>query len=139
MAQGGFLGLYNPDDVSVVVNGVTLEGFDEEFIEIERVVNENWKEKVGPQGDVTFVKNQNFVAKIKISLKQNAPHNRDVLRPLANADTIFATTISINQPYKQVATATTCIVSATPRKNFKADESPRTWEIMCSRLIENDT
>lgn len=138
MSKQQYLGVYSPDNVDVIVAGLTIDGLGEEMIEVERLDPEDFKAKVGPKGDTTFVENLNRAGKIKISVKQNAGNAQKYLRALSAARSLFAVQIVAKGSYTELVNATTCVVGLTPRKNFKADEQDRVWEILAAQIIEQD-
>lgn len=138
MAQQQYLGVYSPKDVDVIVAGLAIDGLGEEMIEVERLDPEDFKARVGPKGDVTFIENLNRAGKIKISIKQNAGNGQKYMRALSGARSVFAVQIVSKSSYQELVNATTCVVGVTPRKNFKADEQDRVWEILCAQVIEQD-
>lgn len=138
MAEQQFLGVYSPKNVDVIIAGLTIDGLGEEMIEVERLEPEDFKARVGPKGDVTFIENLNKAGKIKISVKQNAGNAQKYLRALSSARSLFAVQIVSKSSYNELVNATNCVVSLTPRKNFKADEQDRVWEILGAQVIEQD-
>lgn len=138
MAIQQYLGVYSPKNVEVIVAGLTIDGLGEEMIEVERLDPEDFKARVGPKGDVSFIENLNRAGKIKISLKQNAGNGQKYLRALSSARSVFAVQIVSKSSYQELVNATTCVVSVSPRKNFKADEQDRVWEILAAQVIEQD-
>lgn len=133
-----YLGVYSPKNVEVIVAGLTIDGLGEEMIEVERLDPEDFKARVGPKGDVSFIENLNRAGKIKISVKQNAGNAQKYLRALSSARSVFAVQIVSKSSYQELVNATTCVVSVSPRKNFKADEQDRVWEILAAQVIEQD-
>jgi len=138
MAIQQYLGVYSPKNVEVIVAGLTIDGLGEEMIEVERLDPEDFKARVGPKGDVSFIQNLNRAGKIKISIKQNAGNAHKYLRALSSANSVFAVQIVSKGSYTELVNATTCVVSVSPRKNFKADEQDRVWEILAAQVIEQD-
>jgi hypothetical protein len=139
MAQE-FQGKYNPEDVNIIVNGVTIEGVDEQtFVEIERLKPEEYMVKVGAKGDYTYVRNLDRSAKIKITLKQNARRSMNYLASLLESDAVFDTQIVRKAgPYKELVQAINCVIGLRPRINFAAEEQPRQWEVLSGKLTETD-
>ncbi len=135
-----FQGKYNPDDVAIIVNGVTIEGVDEStFIEIERMKPEEYTARVGAKGDYTYVRNLDKSGKIKITLKQNARRSMNYLASLLEADAVFDTQVVRRAGgFKELAMATTCVIGLRPRLNFAAEELPRQWEILSGKITETD-
>lgn len=139
MAQE-FQGVYNPADVDIIVNGVTLQGVDEaSFIEVERTKPEEYMARVGAKGDFTFVKNLDKSGKIKVSLKQNARRSQEFLSSLNESDAVFATQIvRRGAGFREMVQATTCVIGLRPRLGMSDTEQARQWEILAGVLLETD-
>lgn len=133
-----YLGVYNPADVVISVNGIVIEGVEEgTFIEVERDKPEEFLAKVGARGDVTFVKNLNRAGRVRITLKQNATRDHAYLASLAESDAIFDIQIVRTAGgYKELVSAQQCVIGQRPRNNFADDEQPRQWEILCAKIVE---
>lgn len=139
MAQE-FQGKYNPNDVDIIVNGVTIQGVDESnFIEVERTKPEEFMARVGAKGDFTFVKNLDKSGKIKLAVKQNATRAMSFLSSLSEAEAVFPVQVVRKVGgYKEFVTATTCVIGLRPRQNFSDTEQARQWEILAGVLIESN-
>jgi hypothetical protein len=135
-----FQGVYNPADVDIIVNGVTLQGVDEaNFIEVERMKPEEYTARVGAKGDFTFIKNLDKSGKIKVTLKQNARRSNEFLASLSESDAVFACQVVRKGPgFREMVQATTCVIGLRPRLGQGAEEGPRQWEILAGVLIETD-
>lgn len=132
-----FQGVYDPSQVDIIVGGVTLQGVDEgTFVETERMKPEEFTAKAGARGDFTFIKNLDRTGKIKITLKQNAARGNEYLSSLNESDAVFDAQIVRKGNYKELASATTCVIGLRPRLNHGDTESPRQWEILCGVLKE---
>lgn len=131
-------GLYSPGEVIVELEDFTVDGFDDDMIETERLDPEDFKIRVGPQGDSTFIENLNRAGVFKLYIKQNAKRTQRHFRDLAEAKAQFSTRITRKGTYREEASGATCVFQVTPRKTFKNEETPRLWQILTNNLVETD-
>ena|SRR4030067_778176 len=131
-------GIYNPDDVNVIVNNVTIEGFaEDELVRTERLDENEFTTKVGAKGDYTFVKNLNRAGSIILTLKQASPSNIK-LQALKYSSALFSVTITSKHNYSELASGVNCMVGIAPRKKFGKDEDVREWNLITGDLVETD-
>ncbi len=87
--------VYDPLEVSVVINGNTLTGLAESMIEAEQM-EDNFMEYVGALGEVSIAENANKTGTIKLTLKNTSP-SLAMMNNLANRRTLDAfVPVSIN-------------------------------------------
>lgn len=130
------LGIYNPSEVNVNVQGRTIEGFaEDEMVRTERLDENEMSARVGAKGDFTLQKNLNKAGAIIITLKQNSPSNV-FLQSLKEADSIFAVAITVKHNHQELMTGSTCAIGIAPRPTMGKEESDREWNIVVGELVE---
>ena len=136
--MGQNLGIYTAKEVNIIINDRTIIGQDEaEFVRVERTNEEEFTTRVGALGDFTFQENLDKSGFIVVIIKQNSPDNV-FFRSLLEGKAVFPATVVAKHSYKELASATTCMMGRMPRKTFAAEESSREYFIACGQLIETD-
>lgn len=86
--------MFDPRDVSVVVDGEDLVGFAEgTFVSTEKE-EDTWGYHVGAQGDVTRARNAHPIGTITVTLEQTSPSNRTLNRLSRQRETFPAEVVS---------------------------------------------
>lgn len=79
--------VYNPNDVSVTIDGVFMTGLGEDMIEFA-FDEEQFETVVGSQGDVVVNENNNKLATLTLTIQASSPQYHMCLE-YANKGTIF--------------------------------------------------
>lgn len=134
--------IYDADQVTILVGnvaiskGVGASGYAEgEFVKIEQQ-EEDFKIKVGTDGQTTRSKTNNILTKITLLLMQTSESNA-YLSSLRTADrlgTNGAGVVSLLIQDRQgtsLHAAQFCWVNKPPDVSYDKEPTPREWELMC--------
>lgn len=75
---------YDPDKVSVIINGTIITGFDASGVFTYTRSNDIVTPEVGVQGDVAYVENRNETGTLTLTLMASSPQ-LPMLRPSGSA------------------------------------------------------
>lgn len=128
------LGTYDPKQVNLTLNGVTIVGYaDGTFIKVERVDPEIYKLHVGAHGEVARTKNPNKAGKITFTLKGTSPSNA-IVDTLKNMTTPIAFAILNKSDRSFAAAAANSWISKDASVEFGMEEQNVEWELTCDEL-----
>ncbi len=131
-------GVYNPDEVNLIINGWNAEGFaEDEMIRTERLNENEFTAKVGAKGDFTYVKNLNKAGNFIATFKQASPSNIK-LQALKESGALFPVVLTTKHNHQELASGTSCMIGIAPRKTFGKDENDREWNLITGELLETD-
>lgn len=129
---------YDPSEVSVIIGGQIITGFDEGD-SIEVAMNEDaFTLKVGSQGDATRTKNANLSGTLKLVLQQASEANA-VLQGLLTQDQLsgngtFPFLVRDNSG-NDVHKAETAWVKRQPNAAYGKESGTREWMIESGRVL----
>lgn len=129
---------YNNKQVSVSFGNIPLSGYgDSEFLSIE-LNEEQWELKMGVDGTGTRAKNNNFSAKMKITLAQSSESNA-IMQGYWNADRLSNSGV---QPFiakdnsgNSIYTAGSAWIMKQPVAKFAKGVEMREWTIETDELV----
>ena len=127
---------YNPDDVSIIVNGRVMTGLADSMVKITRN-NDSWTTTVDANGGVTRNYNTDRTGEIEITLKQSSDDNL-FISALAAADEAgnapFAIFVKDNNG-SSLYTAETSWVKKWADAEFAKEIGDRVWTFTVAKLI----
>ncbi|MEJ8306663.1 phage structural protein [Saccharibacillus sacchari] len=118
---------YDPQDVSVIVDGTYLTAFGEDMITVEKNEN-NWDVKVGAQGDTLRTRVRNPLGTATLTLLAGSPQV-PMMDKLANTGDTFPLTVIYDGDNKETITAEEAFVVKPPERNYGNELADREYEI----------
>ncbi|MDH6674464.1 hypothetical protein M2277_005160 [Paenibacillus sp. LBL] len=120
---------YDPNDLTVVVNGTYLTGFSEDMIEFEKD-EDNYETKVGAQGDVVRSKVNNPLATMSITLLSTSPQVA-MLDGLAKSGDLVPVSMIYNGEPKETVTVTEAYIKKPASRSYGTEAGDREYEVQC--------
>ena len=136
--------VYDADQVSMVFMSIPVSsGYDDgTFLEIEQN-EDDFKVKVGTDGETTRSKTNNHNADIKVHLMQSSDGNAafstiNNLDKLAPNGTGIGPMLVRDRSGTSLYTAAHCWIQKPPDVTFAREPSDRVWTLHCSDLVRFD-
>jgi len=120
---------YDPQDLTVMVNGVYLTGFSEDMAEFEKD-EDGYEVKVGAQGDVARSKINNPLATLSITLLPSSPQV-SMLDKLAISGELVPVSIIYNGDPKETITVTEAYIKKPAARSYGTEAGDREYEVQC--------
>lgn len=135
---------YDADQVSMIFMGIPINsGYDDGvFLEIEQE-EDDFKHKVGTDGETTRSKTNNANADVKLHLMQTSSGNA-LLSAINNVDKLGQNGAGVgpmlvrDRQGTSLYTAAHCYVRKPPDVKFAREPSDRVWTLHCTDLIRLD-
>lgn len=118
---------YDPQDVSVIVDGTYLTAFGEDMVTVEKNEN-NWDVKVGAQGDTLRTRVRNPLGTATLTLLASSPQV-PMMDKLANTGKPFPLTVIYAGENKETITAEEAYVVKPPERGYGNELADREYEI----------
>lgn len=130
---------YNPEDYSIIFNGIPIEGFAEDnFLEIE-FESEGFLDQIGADGHVVRYKSCDDRATVTFTLMATSPSNK-LLSTMYNADRKAPNGIGVgpllirNTQGATVFMGTQAWIQKMPNTSFGKELGEREWTIRVAKL-----
>ncbi|QCT02724.1 hypothetical protein E6C60_2578 [Paenibacillus algicola] len=120
---------YDPNDLTVMVNGVYLTGFAEDMVEFEKD-EDGYETKVGAQGDVVRSKINNPLHTLSITLLSSSPQV-SMLDKLAKSGEMVPVSLIYNGDPKETVTVTEAYVKKPAARSYGSEAEDREYELQC--------
>lgn len=120
---------YDPQDLTVMVNGVYLTGYSEDMAEFEKD-EDGYEVKVGAQGDVARSKINNPLATLSITLLPSSPQV-SMLDKLAISGELVPVSIIYNGDPKETITVTEAYIKKPAARSYGTEAGDREYEVQC--------
>lgn len=123
--------IYNSQEVTMIVNGLTITGYAKDMIKIEPSQKEKIKTEAGSQGDYVHSQNHDERHKITISIWQNSPSNA-VLQGLMDANKDFPLVITNVSDGEYLGQASSCVINERPSVEFGSELKAISWALVAA-------
>lgn len=125
---------YDPEDITMIVNGVILTGFaDGTFVAVEQD-EEDYTPHVGAKGEVSRAVNANKMGKITTTLKHVSPSNT-YLNELSKGRDMFPVSV-VNQNLGTTEGGNDCWIEKRANSEYGKEISEREWVFIVPVLEE---
>ncbi|MUG68642.1 DUF3277 family protein [Paenibacillus campinasensis] len=118
---------YDPNDVSVIVDGVYLTGFAESMVTVEKSEN-NFEVKVGAQGDTLRTRVRNPLGTATVTLLADSPQ-RKLMDTLANSGQLFSFAVIRAGDEQESVTTEEAYIVKQPNREYGNEIGDREYEI----------
>ncbi|WP_411552195.1 phage structural protein [Paenibacillus lautus] len=120
---------YDPNDLTVMVNGTYLTGFSEDMVEFEKD-EDGYETKVGAQGDVVRSKVNNPLATMSITLLPTSPQVA-MMDELAKSGELIPVSMIYNGEPKETVTVTEAYIKKPAARSYGTEAGDREYEVQC--------
>ena len=120
--------IYNSQQVSVILNGITMTGFSKDIVKVEPSQKEKIKTEAGAQGDYVHSQNHDERHKVTLTVWQNSPSNI-VLQNLLDNNQDFPLVITNNSDGAYLGQASSAVINERPSVSFGSEMKEVSWVI----------
>ena len=127
--------IYSPKNITIRINNLLLNGFkDGQFIEFEQT-EDDFKEEVSGDGEVTFVNSMNKSGKLTIGMKNNSSMGIVLFETIKRQlETLEPVSIFVKDDNIKMSTNCQGVIQKTPKYSGGKTTGEEDFVLLCERL-----